>query len=358
MLFSAVHTFFIFSILGAFGQAAYLNQCEPNSWEKLSPLLSPRQEHGTVALNETTIAILGGITAERNVWASTASMEFYDIPSNRWYTVTPAPMKVNHPNLAAVDGIIYLLGGLTEGPTVQEEAINWVATSESYRYDPKLGVWERLEPMPPGTERGSALVGVHGDMIYLAGGMTVLQVSYQDTVSTVTAFNTTSGKWQRLPPLAANIPQGRQHGFASVIDDALYVIGGRWFGQMNVQDSVFVLELNNQAPGWQVSDASMPVARGGLCGASIGCKIYAFGGEGNPNTYNGVFNQTEVFDTNGQKWADLAPMAVPRHGTNAVAVGNRIYIPGGGLQQDAKPVVYGGVISLQNTTAYFDAFCS
>ena len=29
-------------------------------------------------------------------------------------------------------------------------------------------------------------------------------------------------------------------------------------------------------------------------------------------------------------------MAVPRHGTHAVVVGNKVYIPGDGLQQDVS----------------------
>ena len=50
-------------------------------------------------------------------------------------------------------------------------------------------------------------------------------------------------------------------------------------------------------------------------------------------------------------------MAVPRHGTHAAAVGNMIYVPGGGLQQDGKAITNGGVTTYTDETAHFDAYC-
>lgn len=102
----------------------------------------------------------------------------------------------------------------------------------------------------------------------------------------------------------------------------------------------------------------MPVPRGGLSGDVVGSKVYTFGGEGNPNTLTGVFNETEAFDTTTQQWTKLVPMAVPRQGTHAVAVGNKVYIPGGGLQQDGKSVVVNNVTLYEDMSAHFDAYCA
>ena len=336
---------------------AKFQACKPNTWLNLAPIPTPRQEHSTIAINDTTIAVVGGIIPIGDIFDTTDVMQFYDIPSNTWRNMAPTPYKVNHPNVAVVNGKLYLLGGLTNGPEIPSASINWVASADCYVYDPAVDVWRGLEPMPNGTERGSAYMGVHGEMVYLAGGMTVLQPTYQDSLTMVTAFNTTSGKWQRLPPAAADIPEGRQHGVSSIVRDTFYVIGGRWFGQMNVRGTVFKLDLNNQDAGWQTSPGYMPVPRGGLCGDTVGNKVYTFGGEGNPNSINGLFNDTEAFDTTTQQWTKLVPMAVPRHGTHAVAVGNKVYIPGGGLQQDGKPVVINGDVHLFNLSAHFDAYC-
>jgi N-acetylneuraminic acid mutarotase len=178
MLFPRTNIFF--ALLGLFGvSTTQSNACEPNTWLNLAPIPIALQEHSTVAINDTTIAVIGGVIPGANGTMDTTDlMLFYDIPSNTWRNKTPSPYKVNHPNVAVVCGKLYLLGGLVDGPVIPGSPINWVASAESYVYDPTLDAWKELEPMPSGTERGSANIGVHGEMIYLAGGMTLLS-SYQ-----------------------------------------------------------------------------------------------------------------------------------------------------------------------------------
>jgi N-acetylneuraminic acid mutarotase len=75
----------------------------------------------------------------------------------------------------------------------------------------------------------------------------------------------------------------------------------------------------------------MPTARGSLSCAPIGDKIFCLGGEGNRDNPDRIFNETQVYDTRSDTWKNLMPMEVPRHGTVAVALGNEIYMPGGGI---------------------------
>jgi len=337
-------------------------QTHRNQWVTLAQIPAPRQEHSSVAINNTTIAIVGGVTpigdsSHQSGLETTDLVQLYDIPSDTWRTVAPIPYKVNHPNVAAVNGKIYVLGGLVESQTPPEPQPDWVASGECYVYDPTTDTWEELEPMPRGTERGSALMGVYGEMIYVAGGMTFLIPDHQDSFTTVTAFNTTSSTWQRLPAHAANLPEGRQHGAGAVVGHTFYVIGGRWFEKQNVRGTVFKLDLHDQAEGWKISEGYMPVPRGGISGTVVGNQFYTFGGEANPNTINGVFNETEVFNVETEEWSRLKPMAVPVHGTSAVAVGQMVYIAGGGLQEDGLLVVEGGVEHWLQTTNHFSAYC-
>jgi N-acetylneuraminic acid mutarotase len=82
----------------------------------------------------------------------------------------------------------------------------------------------------------------------------------------------------------------------------------------------------------------MPTPRGGVASAVVGWKVFAFGGEGNPEEgSNGVFDQVEVYDTCGERWEKLGPMGVPRHGTSAVGVAGAVYIPGGGVALGGAP---------------------
>ena len=59
------------------------------------------------------------------------------------------------------------------------------------------------------------------------------------------------------------------------------------------------------------------------------------GGEGT----NRVFGQNEAYDIASDRWEQSAPMATPRHGLGAAALGDAIHVAGGG------PVMGGGVQS-------------
>ncbi|KAH6664771.1 hypothetical protein F5X68DRAFT_217636 [Plectosphaerella plurivora] len=225
---------------------------------------------------------------------------------------------MNHPNLASAANRLFVLGGLSGN-------INgsFYGLRDAFEYDPVANTWETLPSLPEGTGRGSSIVGVYRDEIILAGGVERIELRYggeQLTVDTVSAFNIRTHTWRSLPPL----PEGREHAGGAVIGDKFYVVGGRFMGEANVRDTV--LELSLKTWQWSSGRAPMPTARGGISVAAVGNRIFAFGGEGNPDPTSGnTFNESEVYDR-------LAPMPIPRHGFAAVAVGGTIYTPAGGIR--------------------------
>jgi len=56
--------------------------------------------------------------------------------------------------------------------------------------------------------------------------------------------------------------------------------------------------------------------------------VLVFGGEAPLR----IFNSTEMYEPAGNRWIALAPMPTPRHGIGAVAIGGRVYVPGGGTE--------------------------
>lgn len=343
------------AVLGAaIHQRHALNNASNGTWQVLSPIpIAPRQEQVTVAINSSTLAILGGIIPDLSSSNGTSSnstgftttnlVQLYDIPSDTWITATPAPVDINHANAGVVDGQIYLLGGLVFTPSGQSDQGSWVATPGSWRYDPSTDEWTVLAALPEELARGAAVVGVYGSRIYLAGGLRLLDLlpvtGTQDTIASVTAFDTVSGNWiTDLPAAAQELPEARDHAVGAVVGSTFYVLGGRDRGQTNVKDTVFALELEDLEAGWRTSAGRMPTARGGLSAGTVGTRVYTFGGEGNQVLSSGVYNETEVFDTTTETWSSLAPMRLPRHGTSAVAVDGRVYVPGGGVVQGATPV--------------------
>ncbi|VUC35656.1 unnamed protein product [Clonostachys rosea] len=310
--------------------------CKRGIWQDAAPIpIAPRQEHTTVALSPSTLAILGGIVPSDSFYSTTDMMQLYHIKNNSWTSAASIPLPLNHANAAVVDGKLYLLGGLAVAPDGA-----WRAVPDCWVYTPNNNRWSAISPMPNGTARGSAAVGVHEKTIYLAGGMTTLDIpggGYQDSVDTLISFDTHSGKWKTH--LRQNLPEGRDHAGSAVIGSTHYVLGGRYFGQQGKRDTVFSLDLRNPDATWQTSPARMPTPRGGVSTGVFGSEIYIFGGEGNTEAgSNGVFHETEVYNVASRTWAKMAPMRLPTHGTSAVTVGHRVYIPGGGIHQSANPV--------------------
>jgi N-acetylneuraminic acid mutarotase len=313
------------------------------SWTPLAPLPLPRQEHTTVFLPPSTIAVLGGIIPTNDTSplpiTTTSLMQFYTIPNNTWTTAAPLPLAMNHINAAVVDGRIYVLGGLAD---LGEMEPAWRAVGDAFVYDPCADTWTRLPNLPDGEARGSAAVGVSGSRIVLAGGMTDLELSgnrTQNTVAVVSVFDTESGEWETVIEAAKYLPEGRDHAAAAVVEGRMYVLGGREQGQENVKDTVFVLNLADLEAGWTVSSARMPTPRGGVAASVVRQKVYVLGGEGNAEVESGVFGEVEVYDTRKDRWASAGSMRIPRHGTYAVGVGKRVYVPGGGVRQSGAPVL-------------------
>ena len=75
----------------------------------------------------------------------------------------------------------------------------------------------------------------------------------------------------------------------------------------------------------------MPQAQGGLAAASLGGKLYAFGGEFFDNG-GGVYPESWVYEPAADRWQALPDMPHPRHGLGAVVKDEAIYVIGGALK--------------------------
>jgi N-acetylneuraminic acid mutarotase len=329
------------SLLSAFSLGfLYATETSPSNpqimgcWEELSKLPhGPRQEHSVTSVGNNIYLIGGMIHGPAIPTAASTSIEVFNTSSYQWSDAASLPIPMHHPNVATVDNKIYVLGGMAfkDG--------NWASVGNSYQYDPVTNRWSELAPMPVGTGRGSAVVGVLGNMVFLAGGIQIPRPGADRiAISSVQSYDTVSGKWnpegkwKQLPDINDS-PEGRDHAGGAVINGTFYVVGGRVGAREKVRGTVYAINLLEAFPKWG-SKASMPTARGGIAVAAYENNIYTFGGEGNPAPgTKGVFPSTEVYDVTTDSWKSLAPMKMPRHGTQAVTVGQKIYLPGGGGQQ-------------------------
>ncbi|KAG4429588.1 hypothetical protein IFR05_014928 [Cadophora sp. M221] len=309
-------------------------------WTTLADIkLHPRQEHSTVTTDPNTIYVIGGIfpSSDGLTTSTVTIVQRYSIPHGTWDSVAHLPIPLNHPNAAVIDGRIYVIGGLSP----DEENI-WSAVRKCYVYDPRMNTWGSLPDIPAGRETGAAAVSVKGTTVYLSGGLSSINPvpgGAENSVGTVSSVDVVSWKWKSL----FDLPLPRDHAASALIDSTIFVIGGRAFGHNNVVDTVFALDLSSKSQEWTAHRARMPTARGGVASAVVNGKIIVFGGEGNPATGlgvngTGIFDQTEAYNPKEDTWETLEPMLHPRHGTSAISIGRKVYIPGGGHIEGVAPV--------------------
>jgi N-acetylneuraminic acid mutarotase len=306
---------------GLGGSAGEEGEPEPAgtpSEESLATLSSPRSEHGVAAL-DGLVYVVGGLGANGS------RVEAYDPQSDAWTDRADLPIGMEHPNVAAANGKLYVAGGGL-----------FQTTGRVFEYDPEADDWSERTEMPAGTERASACVVGFDTKVYVFGGAR----SGGGTVTDASAFDTVSNEWETLPALPA---PPRQHCGAGEIDGILYIVGGRTTFPSPFTPNPIAYDPSTMT---YTEGEPMPTPRGGVAAAVLAGRIFVFGGEGNQASDTGVFPQVEAYDPATGRWESLPDMEVPRHGFGAATVGDRIYLPGGATRMAA-----GGVSDI--TTAFF-----
>lgn len=266
-------------------------------WISLAPVLVPRQEVAVAAANGR-IYLIGGISGAPSILSS---VEEYDPSTNSWLFVAPLPRPRHHAAAVGIGEFVYVVGGM--------ESLAFDAQASLYRYDTTRDEWTELAPLPQ-ARAALAAVAIDG-RIYAVGGVPATR--------SLAVYDPASNTWTSLAPM----PTGREHLAAAAVDGKLYVAGGRLNANVNAFE-----RYDPASNAWTALDP-LPTARSGIAAAAIGSRIYVFGGEGNSRTPTGVFEEVESFDTISGTWRREVPMAIPRHGIGAAVLGDRIHIPGG-----------------------------
>jgi len=137
------------------------------------------------------------------------------------------------------------------------------------------------------------------------------------------------------------LPGARDHVGCVAWQGRIHVIGGRFntFEYNTTLHHVYLPERDT----WELR-APMPSERSGHGLVAYRNRLYAMGGEGGfiikgvPQQAR-VYGQMESYDPASDSWHRHAPMPTPRHAVAAVAIGDWVYVAGGGA------VLGGGVQS-------------
>jgi N-acetylneuraminic acid mutarotase len=289
------------------------------TWSNLAPMLHPQNE-AVVAVLGSRIYVMGGFAP--GVDGPTDRVQIYDTAKNEWSEGTPLPDPVHHHGAAVVGGKIYVVGGFHQPfPKRDPIALTWV-------FDPATNHWDKRAPLP--APRGAMVVAAIGNLIYAAGGEHLrppgapvpqgAPAAYEP-ITDFTVYDTAADRWSTLAPMEV----ARDHAFVGVINDRLYVVGGR---DRPKYDITTVEEFDPRSGAW-TERAPMPTGRSGGHATVLGGELYVFGGEGNPATPTGVYSEVEAFNPATNSWKRFEPMPLPRHSLVTATIGNRIILPGG-----------------------------
>ena len=193
-----------------------------------------------------------------------------------------------------------------------------VALSDLQRYDPVLDVWTTLAPMT--VARAGAAAAVIDDGIFVIGGRqsTSGPCSGGPYLTTVEKYDVDTNTWTAVAPLL----NGRSDLAAVAHGGKIYVFGG--CNATGVTNEVDIYDP--QTDTWTTGSMPMPTARASLVAGHSGDLIYAIGGTTDGVT---VSDKNEVYDISHDSWSANTPMNTPRQEAGVNSHGGRIYVVGG-----------------------------
>ncbi|MGY5849841.1 Kelch repeat-containing protein [Salegentibacter sp. F14] len=250
----------------------------------------------------------------------------YHLKSTKWSEASKPPLEIHHFQAVALDGLIYVIGAFT-GPWPYETPVPNILI-----YDPNEDVWVIGPAIPQGRRRGAAGASVYQDKIYLSNG--IINGHDSGWVNWFDQYDPYANRWKILP----GSPVARDHFQSIIIDNKLFVAGGRKSG--SVPDNGFAGTVNQtdvydfKSQQWKTF-ADIPTPRAGTAAAIFNNKPVILGGE-SPSQQK-AHEEVEQFDFETRTWTSLPNMQLGRHGTQAISTDSSIIIGAGSGNRGGGP---------------------
>lgn len=248
-----------------------------------------------------------------------------------WSRKTDLPIPISKAKAAAVNGKIYVMGGVTPNCRGFSKA--------NYEYNPETDTWTKMKDMPTG--RTNYAIAVVENKIYVIGGD-----PFQNKIE---VFDPKTNSWDSLSVM----PSERQHINCAVSNNIIYVIGGfeniccppypqrcNWETCAKISDRNQAYNVLNDK--WEEL-TPLPTPRHGLDMMAVKEKIYVIGGMGSQSSLWSPLSINEMYDPLHNKWYEKSAMPTPRDGYGYSVQKDMIYLFGGWIadeQQTASTIVY------------------
>ena len=296
----------------------FLISGQSHSWEPLDAKGSTEKRHENAFVQAGDKFILIGGRGQKKT-------DIYDTQSRKWTKAAQPPMEVHHVQAVSLDGLVYLLGGFTGGWPYE------TPLSHVLIYDPLQDVWQIGPKIPEGRRRGAAGVAVHNDKIYMING--IINGHTSGWVNWFDEFDPYTNTWKKLP----NSPEARDHFQAAVIDDKLYVAGGRRSGsaETGFAGTVGPANVYNfKTRTWEVLP-EIPTQRAGSATGILDGNLVVLGGES--DAQQAAHDEVEMLNVDSGKWKALPSLNKGRHGTQVISLDNKLVIGAGSGDRGGGP---------------------
>lgn len=276
-----------------------------NTWTMKKKMPHPN-EHMAVAEYQGKIYLFGGASTEHRGQARPSNYQLnesweYDPANDSWKSLVPMPTRRNAASAVAVGGKIYVIGGsgLAPGSQNPTSPANLLVLSANEAYDPATNTWQTLQPMP--TPRHHAAIGAVDGKIYIIGGLTgVSRVGdYAGNATSVTEeYDPTTDRWHEMKKM----PTARSGMGWATYQGHIFVAGGE-IRNYELDAVLHAFEEFDPATNQWFRLPPMPMARHGINVTVFGGRLYAIGGH---ITFDGVgshaadSNATDVFEFSGK----------------------------------------------------------
>ncbi len=193
--------------------------------------------------------------------------------------------------------------------------------SDLQRYDPVTDTWTTLTSMP--TPRAGAAAAVIDDGIFVIGGRqsTGGPCSGGPYSGAVEKYDIDTDTWSTVAPL----PNPRSDLAAVAHGGKIYVFGG-CTGTASAPSVTNEVDMYDpQTNTWTTGLASMPTPRASLVAGHSGDQVYAIGGTDGVS----ASNKNDVYDIPSNSWSTNTPMPTARQEAGVNSHGGRIYVVGG-----------------------------
>ena len=254
-------------------------------------------------------------------------VEALDLEKKNWVELMAAPMEIHHLQPVAYQGRVYIVTALTGGYPGERPLTNVQS------FDPATGRWERGRSIPPERRRGAAGVVVHGEWIYVIGG--IRDGHRGGYVAWADRYNPTTDVWEVLP----DAPRPRDHFAAAVVRDEIVAAGGRTTSQAT--GKVFDLTVgevdvfDTVTKQWRTLPEPIPTPRAGTAAVALGNEVWVIGGESGSQAE--AHREVEAVDVQTGAWRKLPELSVGRHGMGACVIDGVIYVAAGCGQRGGRP---------------------